>query len=33
MQGFGAMGDVEGFREVVEGSRDDLDGDLRRRTG
>lgn len=31
MQGFGAMADVEGFREAVEGTRDDLDADLRER--
>jgi len=29
LNGFGAMSDVEGFREVVAGTRDDLDADLR----
>lgn len=33
MKGFGAMRDVEGFREVVEGTRDELDDDIRERTG
>lgn len=32
MKGFGAMSDVEGFREAVEATRDDLDADLRDRT-
>ena len=32
MAGFGAMADVEGFREAVEAARDDVDGDLRART-
>jgi len=31
MKGFGAMSDVEGFREEVEGVRGELDGDLRER--
>ena len=31
MKGFGMMSDVEGFREAVEGTRDDLDADLRER--
>jgi len=31
MAGFGAMSDVEGFREAVAESRDELDGDLRAR--
>ena len=31
MKGFGAMSDVEGFREAVEATRDDLDADLRGR--
>lgn len=31
MNGFGAMSDVEGFRETVEGTRDELDADLRER--
>lgn len=30
--GFGAMSDVEGFREAVEGSRAALDADLRERS-
>lgn len=29
--GFGAMADVEGFRDAVEHTRDDLDADLRER--
>lgn len=33
MKEFGAMRDVDGFREAVEGSRDDLDDDLRNRAG
>lgn len=32
LDGFGAMADVDGFREAVEGTRDDLDADLRERT-
>lgn len=32
MAGFGAMSDVEGFRDAVERSRDELDDDLRERT-
>ena len=32
MKGFGAMSDVEGFRDAVEATRDDLDADLRDRT-
>lgn len=31
MDGFGAMKDVEGFRETVEETRADLDSDLRKR--
>jgi predicted CopG family antitoxin len=31
MKGFGSMSDVEGFREAVEDTRDDLDTDLRER--
>lgn len=31
MTGFGAMSDIEGFREAVEETRDELDGDLRTR--
>jgi len=31
MKGFGAMRDVEGFREAVEETRDELDADLRER--
>lgn len=31
MKGFGSMGDVKGFREAVESTRDDLDRDLRER--
>ncbi|PSP55667.1 hypothetical protein BRC82_03520 [Halobacteriales archaeon QS_1_67_19] len=31
MKGFGAMADVEGFREAVEETRDELDTDLRER--
>ncbi|MFC7080614.1 antitoxin VapB family protein [Halorussus caseinilyticus] len=31
MKGFGMMSDVEGFREAVEDTRDDLDADLRER--
>ena len=31
MKGFGTMRDVDGFREAVEETRDDLDGDLRER--
>jgi len=31
--GFGAMRDVEGFREAVEPTRDELDADLRGRRG
>lgn len=32
LKGFGAMSDVEGFREAVEATRDELDTDLRERT-
>lgn len=31
MAGFGAMKDVDGFREAVESTREDLDDDLRER--
>ncbi|WP_132057183.1 antitoxin VapB family protein [Halorussus amylolyticus] len=31
MKGFGAMGDIEGFREAVGKTRDELDADLRER--
>jgi predicted CopG family antitoxin len=31
MKGFGTMADVDGFREIVEKSRDELDADLRDR--
>jgi len=31
MKGFGMMSDVEGFREAVEETREDLDADLRDR--
>ena len=31
MAGFGAMSDVEGFREAASETRDDLDSDLRTR--
>jgi len=31
MKGFGVMSDVEGFREAVEQTREDLDADLRER--
>jgi len=31
MKGFGTMQDVDGFREAVEETRDDLDRDLRER--
>jgi predicted CopG family antitoxin len=31
MAGFGAMSDVDGFRDAVEGTRDRLDADLRER--
>lgn len=33
LEGFGAMRDVEGFREAVESTRDELDADLRGRRG
>jgi len=33
MKGFGAMQDVEGFREAVEETRNELDDDLRERAG
>lgn len=33
MKGFGVMADVDGFREAVESSREDLDADLRERAG
>ena len=32
MKGFGAMRDVEGFREAVGATREDLDADLRERS-
>jgi predicted CopG family antitoxin len=32
MKGFGAMSDVDGFREAVETTRDELDADLRERS-
>lgn len=32
MHGFGAMADVDGFREAVEGTRERLDADLRERS-
>jgi predicted CopG family antitoxin len=32
MAGFGAMKDVDGFREAVESTREELDDDLRERT-
>ena len=31
LKGFGAMKDVEGFREAVDGGREELDADLRTR--
>lgn len=31
VDGFGAMRGVDGFREAVEATRNDLDGDLRER--
>lgn len=31
MKGFGSMSDVEGFREAVEETRDELDEDFRER--
>jgi len=31
LKGFGTMSDVEGFREAVAGTRDELDDDLRER--
>ena len=31
MKGFGAMAGVEGFRETVEETREELDADLRER--
>lgn len=31
LKGFGSMTDVTGFREAVEGTRDELDADLRDR--
>ena len=31
LKGFGSMSDVEGFREAVKGTREDLDEDLRKR--
>jgi predicted CopG family antitoxin len=33
MKGFGAMRDVDGFRETVEATRDELDDGLRERSG
>ena len=32
MKGFGVMEDVEGFREVVEETRETVDADIRERT-
>ena len=32
MKGFGSMADVDGFRDAVEETRDQLDADLRERT-
>jgi predicted CopG family antitoxin len=32
LKGFGMMSDVEGFRDAVEETRDELDGDLRERS-
>ena len=32
MKGFGVMADVDGFREAVEGTRNELDDDLRTRS-
>lgn len=32
LKGFGAMADVEGFRDAVTGTRDELDEDLRERS-
>jgi len=32
LKGFGAMSDVEGFRDAVDDARGDLDDDLRART-
>ena len=32
LKGFGAMRDVDGFREAVEATRDELDTDLRERS-
>jgi len=31
MKGFGSMSEVEGFREAVESTREELDEDLRKR--
>ena len=31
MKGFGAMSEVDGFREAVESTKDELDADLRER--
>ncbi|WP_424016785.1 antitoxin VapB family protein [Halorientalis pallida] len=31
LKGFGAMSDVDGFREAAEGAREELDDDLRTR--
>lgn len=33
MKGFGSMSDVDGFRQAVEETRDEFDGDFRERTG
>lgn len=33
MKGFGAMQNVDGFREAVETTRDEIDADLREREG
>lgn len=33
LEGFGTMADVEGFREAVAETRDELDDDLRERAG
>ena len=33
MKGFGAMEDIDGFRDAVETGRDELDADIRERAG
>lgn len=33
LAGFGAMADVDGFRDAVEATREELDDDLRERAG